>query len=434
MTVINVAPSVYYQAAAICNRAATQFFTTYAEQLQAMHTTGGMAGSIGPGARWADSYDQQVTDTHSLVTGLITALDNYTEILIEAGFNYALADHDPNSHTPAPEKPPTPPVAYSQCPVPPPSAGGPGSGLIDDGVELANKIGLDLPVPDGDTTKLTTAANAWNAAATAPDTTNLARELERAAVLFQEVTAPEVSFIDEDLRELEAAAEDLRTTFTDLSTACRDQKTAHDQLRSQLEDTLEQLATEIAKEIAITLALSVAASFVSFGLGTAAVAAIRGGKAADTIAGFVTKIRAIVAAAKLKTAVSIEKPVARTRDKLQRIIDLGKKRTDATKPPKPRIEWNELFKGDRTPKATDLEKYAQEQGWVRSRTENGPVKYTDDNGVTRFTIKRGSQRTPGSETPHIEIRNTDGARIDPEGNLVTKRSPGNHTPIEMDVP
>jgi hypothetical protein len=52
----------------------------------------------------------------------------------------------------------------------------------------------------------------------------------------------------------------------------------------------------------------------------------------------------------------------------------------------------------------------------------------------RVTIKRGSERTPGSEEPHVELRDENGQLIDPEGNPVPKRDPGNHTPIEWDLP
>lgn len=85
------------------------------------------------------------------------------------------------------------------------------------------------------------------------------------------------------------------------------------------------------------------------------------------------------------------------------------------------------------PKASDLEKYAQEQGWTRSKTPDGPIKYTDGNGIVRLTIKKGSPRAPGSGNPHVEIRNSDGGRTDPYGNPVTRKSTGNHTPIIWDL-
>jgi hypothetical protein len=64
----------------------------------------------------------------------------------------------------------------------------------------------------------------------------------------------------------------------------------------------------------------------------------------------------------------------------------------------------------------------------------GPLKFTDENGITRLTIKSGSARTPGSNFPHIELRNAAGQRVDPYGNLVARKSSGNHTPIIGDLP
>lgn len=83
-------------------------------------------------------------------------------------------------------------------------------------------------------------------------------------------------------------------------------------------------------------------------------------------------------------------------------------------------------------KASELESFGTNQGWIRSQTTNGPVKFTDSNGIVRLTIKRGSDRAPGSDMPHVEMRNWQGLRIDSYGNLVTRKSPGNHTPIKWD--
>ncbi len=86
-----------------------------------------------------------------------------------------------------------------------------------------------------------------------------------------------------------------------------------------------------------------------------------------------------------------------------------------------------------TLKASELRKYAQSQGWKKVQTDSGPEKWLDKNGIARVTIKKGSSRTPGSENPHVEIRDASGQRIDPLGNPVSKRSTGNHTSIEYDI-
>ena len=119
---------------------------------------------------------------------------------------------------------------------------------------------------------------------------------------------------------------------------------------------------------------------------------------------------------------------------LIRIKSIGKKVVDAARRSPSKRNIDELFAHGNKPKASELDEYARSEGWTKIQTANGPPKYIDENGVTRLTIKSGSDRAPGSTGPHVEIRNADGQRIDPFGNEVTRRSPGNHTPIEWDLP
>ncbi len=59
--------------------------------------------------------------------------------------------------------------------------------------------------------------------------------------------------------------------------------------------------------------------------------------------------------------------------------------------------------------------------------------FVDANGVLRLTLKTGSERTLGSETPHVEVRREMGHRIDPAtGEPTSRRSPGNHREITWD--
>ena len=84
-------------------------------------------------------------------------------------------------------------------------------------------------------------------------------------------------------------------------------------------------------------------------------------------------------------------------------------------------------------KASDLIKYAESQGFKASQTANGPLKYVDENGVARITIKAGSDRAPGSASPHVEFKNSSGQRTDAFGNLVNRKSLENHTNIKLDI-
>ena len=321
MNFINVDPATYYEAAKIVNQAATAFFTTYAGKLKGLESTSKMAGSVGPGKDWAISYDEQVRGTNNLVTALTMVADRYTSALNQIGHIYAVGDHDPGTGTPPPAKPPNPPLAFSSCPVPPPSAGGPGSGLFDDGLELARRIGVDLPVPDGDKHKLDTAATIWKALTQAPEITNLPAEHERAAALFQTVTAPEVDTIDDDLRTMKTAAEDLISAFTDLANECAHQKTAHEAMQGKLSDALDSFALELGKEIFVSAALTVAASAITFGIGALAVNAVRAGKFVKLVDNTVKLLRDIVTAAGLRKFVKFTRNTTDTRTKLERLHD-----------------------------------------------------------------------------------------------------------------
>lgn len=94
---------------------------------------------------------------------------------------------------------------------------------------------------------------------------------------------------------------------------------------------------------------------------------------------------------------------------------------------------NDLFKGGRTPNASEISDWAAAQGWTVRQNPNGPLKFVDGNGILRITLKRGSPRAPGSNSPHVEIRNSAGQRVDPAGNPVTRTSTANHTPINWDL-
>ncbi|MFD0363567.1 hypothetical protein ACFQZZ_19130 [Nocardia sp. GCM10030253] len=328
MTVLDVSAQTYYDAADICGKAASGHFEAFKAAMRSFGDTTNMAGSVGDGKKWAESYDQQCKDIYTMSIDMVLALDGYAQVLKQAGYNHALADHDPNSGQPEPAAPNLNP-SFTLSPqeltslLVPPSAGGPGRGLVDDGLELAAKVGI--PIPDGDTTKLSHSGDVWHNLANNGTVTASPGELERAAALFEQVTSPDANFIDEDLRELKTAAGDLAGAYGELAQACRDQKKAHDDMRADLEQLVKDLATELATEVAVNLALSVVASCVSFGVGAAAVAAKTAVAVAKIIDKFAGLIKKAVEAAKLRAAVTVERIGTKTRETIQRIKELKDK-------------------------------------------------------------------------------------------------------------
>lgn len=74
-----------------------------------------------------------------------------------------------------------------------------------------------------------------------------------------------------------------------------------------------------------------------------------------------------------------------------------------------------------------------QQGWHPTQTPNGPLKYIDKKQVARLTLKQGTPRAPGSNHPHVEVRNPKNIRIDLQGKPVNRKSIANHTPIDWDI-
>ncbi|MCP9274032.1 WXG100-like domain-containing protein [Mycolicibacterium arenosum] len=424
MTVQDVDPATYYAIGGGLFEKAAKLYDAFAVNVRVLGDTAAMSGTDDAGTAWATSYDERAAEVLGAVNDLTRAMENYGGVIIQAGYNHAVAEYNATQGdrgTP-PTKPPEPASAAGVLTAPP-SAGGPGRGLID-AIGLMQQVGV--PVPDGDTDKVSTAADAWDRLATVYQTTTIADGLEVDARAFRDTLSPEVEYLVRDLEELRDATAAVLDGCAELAESCREYRSALDDLRNQLEVILQDLAIELA----VTAAVAVAASFISFGAGAVAGTA----KAAQSITKFARIIAEAVAAWKISKNVSKgvrrARDIASARQKLERLENLGRKGKPEDIPP-PVRKLDDLFR-DRVPKASELEEYAGSQGWTKTQTPGGPPKYVDENGIVRMTTKEGSPRTPGSEGPHVELRDGTGQRIDPNGNPVTRRSEGNHTPIEWD--
>ena len=423
----DVDPDTFYSVGIRLFELAGDVYDAFAVNVRILGETGTMAGTDDAGTAWAASYDGRASEVLGAVNDLTLAMENYGGVVIQAGYNHAVAEYNatPGNQGPPPERPREPPSIAGHLNAPP-SAGGPGKGLFDNALGLVEQVGV--PVPDGDTHKVDKAAQAWDRLATVYQTATVVEALEVNARAFSDTHTPEVEYIAKDLRELRDATSAILAGCSELAQSCKDYRAALDDLRNQLEDIL----TDLAVELAVTATIAVAASFISFGAAAAAGTA----KAAHTISKFAKIIRSAVGAWKVSKNISkgVKKAqdIAGIRQRLQRIKNLGRKGKPEEPKQLPVGNLDELFRAGRTPKASELEDYATSQGWTKTETPTGPAKYVDENGVARMTIKHGSPRTPGSEAPHVELREANGQRIDPFGNPVTQRSDGNHTPVEWD--
>ncbi|WP_407726485.1 colicin D domain-containing protein [Rhodococcoides fascians] len=325
MSDLDLDPQDYYDVADACVRVAAEFFGAADQHLDQLYECGSMAGSYEEATEWASSYDDRANETLSTIRFLAEAIHHYGNVVAQLGFNHAMADYNAavaagqQSQLP-PDPPPNPAAPMFVCKVPVPSAGGDG-GLLDSGLGLVEKIGVI--VPDGDTDKLEIARAAWAAIAADSACAAVPDALERAAATFATVTAPDAVFVDEDLRELKAAADDLLNAANELAVSCEEHRDGLNQLRSDLMSELEGLRIDLLKELAITAAIGVAASFVTFGLGAIAASA----RAVSIAARFASPLRRVIdvwnSARNLRRGVKRERDLQRRQKELDRIKNLG---------------------------------------------------------------------------------------------------------------
>jgi hypothetical protein len=323
----DVDSDTYYAVGKRLFELAGDVYDAFAVNVRILGDTGAMAGTDDAGAAWATSYYSRTGEVLGAVNDLTVALKNYGGVVIQAGYNHAVAEYNatPGNRGAPPQRPPQP-ASVAGVLTAPPSAGGPGRGLLDDALGLVEQVGV--PVPDGDTVKLDKAAQAWERLATVYQTTTVVEALDVNARAFSDTQSPEVEYIVRDLRDLRDATAAILTGCSELALSCREYKAALDDLRHQLEDIL----TDLAVELAATAVISIFAAYVSFGVGAAAGTA----KAAHTISKFAGVIRNAVGAWKVSKRISegVKKAhdIAGIRKRLERIKSLGRKGKESKSP------------------------------------------------------------------------------------------------------
>jgi hypothetical protein len=352
VTVQEVDPETFYSVGNRLSELAGDVYDAFAVNVKILGDTGAMAGTDDAGTAWAASYDGRASEVLGAVNDLTVALQNYGGVVIQAGYNHAVAEYNATAgnQSPPPQRPPEP-ASVAGVLSAPPSAGGPGRGLFDNALGLVEQVGV--PVPDGDTVKVDKAASAWDRLATVYQTATVVEALEVNARAFSDTHSPEVEYIAKDLRELRDATSAILAGCSELAQSCKNYRSALDDLRNQLEDIL----TDLAVELAVTATISIFAACVSFGAGAAAGAA----KAAHTISKFAKTIRSAVSAWKISKRISegVKKAhdIAGARKRLERIRNLGRKGKVAESPPRPKVAIP-----DGAPKAiTGYTKHAEEQ-------------------------------------------------------------------------
>jgi hypothetical protein len=123
----------YYAVGSRLFELAGEVYDAFTVNVRILGDTGAMAGTDDAGTAWAQSYDGRAKEVLDSVNDLTAALQNYGGIVIQAGYNHAVAEYNatPGARGESPQRPPEP-AGVAGVLTAPPSAGGPGRGLIDD--------------------------------------------------------------------------------------------------------------------------------------------------------------------------------------------------------------------------------------------------------------------------------------------------------------
>jgi hypothetical protein len=396
---------------------ADEVYDAFAVNVQILGGTGAMAGTDDAGTAWATSYDSRAREVLGAVNDLTAALQNYGGIVIQAGYNHAVAEYNAtaNQRGEPPQRPPEPASTTGVLSTPP-SAGGPGKGLFDNALGLVEQVGV--PVPDGDTVKVDTAAQAWDRLATVYQTTTVVEALEVNARAFSDTHSPEVQFIVWDLRDLRDATSAILAGCNELAQSCKDYRAALDDLRTQLEGIL----TDLAVELAIGATITIFAACVSFGVGAVAGAA----KTAHTISKFAKTIRSAISAWKMSKRISagVKKAhdIAGVRKRLERITNLARKANPEE--PRPGLDLDVAGKTPLTAARTQIEqkfKHAVDFGVTEPRGragfdafENAIKHHVDDPSTLHIEgLYRGDAAifNYNATTGLVVVQSTDGAFV-----------------------
>jgi len=299
---LRINPAVYGAAAQQCYQVASDISTAFNPFYQALYDSSGMAGNYPQVQDWANGYDQHVGDFVTMATTLANATQNMGDLLAYASYNYALTEHlniDPTTGMTTSSPPDKPavssPLFGAENPVLMPGTvfGQPGDGLTTNIPGLLDDIGE--PVPNGDTTLLKNAADAWNTFTNAYTITSASDTLKDiSTTLTADLKAPDLNHFADHFTTLAKGADDLHsaaTALTPLVTAHHDQLNA---LRTQvgsdtngLTVTLEHIAEAAAAAVVVT-------TIFTFGLSLAGGDELEAGAAVAAGAAAITDVAATI--------------------------------------------------------------------------------------------------------------------------------------------
>ena len=110
MTVQDVDPATFYWVGTRLFELAGDVYDAFAVNVNILGQTAAMAGTDDAGTAWATSYDGRASEVLGAVNDLTLALENYGGVVIQAGYNHAVAEFNatPGNQGPPPQRPPEP--------------------------------------------------------------------------------------------------------------------------------------------------------------------------------------------------------------------------------------------------------------------------------------------------------------------------------------
>ncbi|MEU4813329.1 EndoU domain-containing protein [Nocardia fluminea] len=310
---VSVTPKTFYDAGTDCINAAGAFDAFFTLAMGGLIECEKMGGSFAAASDWSRSYDDRASELTALAANLVSALSNYSNIVTNLGYVHALADNNPNNDDP----PKALPILKGLVHISPPSAGGPGNGLVDKlGVGLIEQLGVS--VPDGNIERLDLARIVWETMATGDVIVANIDKLQKLPGTFEDQKSDDATAVMEDLKQLHSAAIDLQHACSELAGSCRDHRAALIQLR----DDITRVIEDVAKDAGVTVLVEVGAAALILVGRTDAAAKL----SADRVKNMADGIGKVVVewnnTKGIAAGVKKSRDLGPARTNLQRIIDL----------------------------------------------------------------------------------------------------------------
>lgn len=405
---VDVNPQVFYDGAKTLTDLGTDIDAATTKLINALNDTGSMSGSSDAAKQWATSYDTRAADTIDNSRKLAQTLQYFASLVSLAGYNHALANYNANTNPnkgAGPTKPASVPPPIELCWIGAPAAGGPGKGLLCKISQVMDQI--HVHIPDGDTDKLSKAAQAWRDFSGTAAISQAGSRIGDVGKNLAEIDSPEMHDLQDQLTKLNRSGQNIPKSANQLATACDNLKRPIDEVRK----TIKNAFLELEKSITLYLAIDILATFVTAGAAVVLTVA--------TAAKFAKDIDACAATVNEAVTVSKIEDIAVAAAKEERILaDASKELDDVANLEAKTIEEETSGTGSGTQLTSDQLAGKQAADDVRARlAANGETISKGRNvAVARGTIdgeEISLDAVSGTKTPSGTVQMPESPTLNP---------------------